>query len=63
MNGFVGRDLGLSLLLCAVVVHAETQLDTAGTRPNSCGLTRIARDLARKAAGVEMKPAAANSQI
>jgi hypothetical protein len=46
-----------------VVAHAETQLDTAGTRPNSSGLTRIARDLVRKVAGAEIKPVAVNSMI
>jgi len=63
MNSFLGRNLGLCLLLSAVVTHAETQLDTAGTRPNSCGLTRITRDLVRKTAGAEMKSMAANSMI
>jgi hypothetical protein len=63
MNSFFGRNLGLCLLLSAVVAHAQTQFDTAGTRPNSSGLTRITRDLVRKVAEAEMKPVAANSMI
>ena len=56
MNRIFDRNVGLCLLLSAVFMHAETQFDTAGTRPGSCGLTRITRDLIRKAAGPERKP-------
>ncbi len=55
----VARRMSLALLVVAVVEHGNLTLDGSGARPNTCGLTRLGRDLLRRATTLSVPEAKA----
>jgi len=54
------REISLALLVVAVIDHGHLQADYSGATPHSSGLTRLSRDLMRRAGGeIVAKTAAA----
>jgi hypothetical protein len=45
------RQMSLALLVIAVIDHGHLQVDYSGATPGSSGLTRLGRDLMRRAGG------------
>ena len=45
------RQMSLALLVVAVINHGRAQTDYSGAEPSSSGLTRLGRDLMRRAGG------------
>jgi hypothetical protein len=45
------RQMSLALLVVAVINHGRAQTDYSGAAPSSSGLTRLGRDLMRRAGG------------
>jgi len=45
------RQMSLALLVIAVIDHGHLQADYSGAAPGSSGLTRLGRDLMRRAGG------------
>jgi hypothetical protein len=45
-----GRQMTLGLVVLAAVGHANLAADLTGRAPNTCGMTRLGRDLLRKSA-------------
>jgi hypothetical protein len=45
------RQMSLALLVVAVIDHGQAQPDYSGASPGSSGLTRLGRDLMRRAGG------------
>ena len=45
------RQMSLALLVVAVIEHGHLQADYSGATPGSSGLTRLGRDLMRRAGG------------
>jgi len=48
------RRMSLALLVIAVVEHGNLKIDSSGSRPNTSGLTRLGRDLLRRAADLSI---------
>jgi hypothetical protein len=57
------RHMSLALLVMAVVYHARLQADYSGATPGSGGLTRVSRDLMRRAGGETIAEVAASDWI
>ncbi len=53
------RQMSLALIVIAVVNHGHLEADYAGARPGSSGLTRLGRDLMRRAGGETVAEVAA----
>jgi hypothetical protein len=45
------RQMSLALIVIAVVNHGHLEADYSGARPGATGLTRLGRDLMRRAGG------------
>jgi hypothetical protein len=45
------RQMSLALIVIAVINHGHLEADYSGARPGSSGLTRLGRDLMRRAGG------------
>ncbi len=50
----VARRMSLALLVVAVVEHGNLTMDGSGATPNTCGLTRLGRDLLRRATNLSV---------
>jgi hypothetical protein len=50
------RQMSLALLVIAVIDHGNLQTDYSGAAPGSSGLTRLGRDLTRRAGGEVLNP-------
>ena len=57
------RDMSLVLLVMAVLYHGHLWTDYSGARPGSGGLTRVSRDLTRRAGETNAEVAASAAQV